>query len=218
MCADLVKRSTSRTLAPHPPRVPGWVATATYVLVPIAAVTLLVLHTVTDSSVHVDTTTLGLLALLLLVPLAPHITRLKAGGLEAEIGPRDAQQLQASAVDLPVATADASATSSDAPAIGDLIVRDPPLGLAKLRIEIEDELRRLCAVHVPEATLRKLPPGIMVRELRVRGVLQGDVATPLIDVITLANRAVHGEYVPSRVASDIADVGLRVLSALRQIT
>jgi hypothetical protein len=197
--------------------VPVWIATTAYVFVPAATIVLLVLHTVTAIGIQVDTTTLGLLALLLIVPLAPHITRLKAGGVEAEIGPRDAQQLQASAAELPVATATHD-TTTDVPTIQDLVARDPPLGLANLRIELEHELQRLCATYLPDAALRKLPPGFMVHELRKQGVLQREVAEPLVDVVTLANRAVHGEYVPADVASDIADVGLRVLTALQLIT
>ena len=212
------KRVSQRTPAQDRLRVPGWTTTATYAFVPIATVVLLVLHTVTATNVQVDTTTLGLLALLLLVPLAPYITRLKAGGLEAEIGPRDAQQLQASAADLPVATVSATDVSNDEATIIDLVTRDPPLGLAKLRIELEQELRRICANYRPEVALRKATPGFMAHELREQGVLQREVAEPLIDVLTLANRAVHGEYVPADVASDIADVGLRVLTALRLIT
>jgi hypothetical protein len=198
--------------------VPDWAAAAAYTFVAGATVALLVLHTLRVAGIQIDTTTLGLLALLLLLPLAPHITRLKAGGLEAEIGPREARQLQASAADLPAATAAVDQTSADASTIYDLIERDPPLGLAKLRIELEDELLRLCAIHVPDAKLRELPPGLMAHELREKGVLPREIAEPLADVTALANRAVHGEYVPAEVASDIANVGVRVLSALRTIS
>src|SRR3954471_8818275 len=72
-----------------------------YVVVVVLAIALLVAHSFKWDKVAVDTTSLGLLALILLIPLAPRIRRLSAGGFEAEIGPKDAQQLQASASDLP---------------------------------------------------------------------------------------------------------------------
>src|ERR1022692_4482986 len=57
---------------PHPLHVPRWLPATTYVIVLIATVALLVLHTVEATGVRVDTTTLGLLAVLLLLPLAPY--------------------------------------------------------------------------------------------------------------------------------------------------
>jgi hypothetical protein len=201
--------------AQNPLRVPAWIPRATYVFVLIATVTLLVLHTVKAAGVQVDTTTLGLLALLLLVPLAPYIRRIRAAGFEAEISRHEAQQLQASAADLPVTPVLAIEPSSDAPTIQELVVRDPPLGLAKLRIELERELREFYANRFPDPAIRRLSLGTMSRDLRARGVLPPEIAAPLEDVTALANRAVHGEYVPAEVAQEIVNVGLRVLSALR---
>jgi hypothetical protein len=197
--------------------VPTWVSTATYVFVPIATVALLVLHTLKVDGVQVDTTTLGLLAVLLLLPLAPNIKRLSAGGVEAEIGPAEAQQLQASAAELPAAAESAPKAFAETPTIQELTVRDPPLGLAKLRIELERELRQLYLDRLPDATDRRTSLGLMARELSARGLLPPEIAAPLADVTALANRAVHGEYVPPEVAQEIADVGLRVLSALQHM-
>jgi hypothetical protein len=63
---------------------PVWVPQATYVVVLLLTVLVLLAHSFKLKAVQVDTTTLGLLALLLLAPLAPYITRLKAGGVEAD--------------------------------------------------------------------------------------------------------------------------------------
>lgn len=179
---------------------------------------MLVLHTLKVGGVQVDTTTLGLLALILLVPLAPHIRRLKAAGIEAEIGSTDARQLQASASALPIPSEAASKQSAAASAIEGLTQRDPPLGLAQLRIELEREVRRIYVRHLPDADPAKVSLGVMAYELRDRKILPDEVAGPLADVAALANRAVHGEYVPANVASDIAEIGFRVLAALQQLT
>jgi hypothetical protein len=195
---------------------PPWLTKGIYLLVPVAAVALLALHTAKVGGIAVDTTTLGLLTLLLLSPLAPYVRRLSAGGLEAEIGPQDAQQLQAAAAELPVPPEDRSAIEATAPTIAELIARDPPLGLAKLRIELEAAIRSLYQRRAP--SIRRAP-GLraMVRELSQHQVLPPEIAAPLDDVIALANRAVHGEYVPPDVAAEIADVGMRLLAALRDL-
>ena len=199
--------------------IPHWVSKAIYVLVPVAAAVLIVLHTAEFAGVQVDTTTIGLLALLLLVPLAPYIRRLSAGGVEAEIGSADARQLQAAASELPPATDELAARQdSDAPTFQELIDRDPPLGLAQLRIEIEKELRRVYSRHFPDEPQRRISLGVMANQLHGQNVLTAEVAEPLGDVIVLANRAIHGEYVPTEVASEIGEVGLRILAALQQLS
>ena len=58
---------------------------------------------------------------------------------------------------------------------------------------------------------------MMVRELSKEDALPAEVVAPLMDVTSLANRAIHGEYVPTDVAEDIGQVGVRVLSTLSQV-
>lgn len=70
-------------------------------VVACAAVFLLVAHTLMWHHIAVDTTSLGLLALLLVVPLAPYITSLKAGGVEVGIRRRYARRLREVAAELP---------------------------------------------------------------------------------------------------------------------
>ena len=210
--ADMLRE---QELASHPLGVPSWIPRAIYLFVAFVTIVLLVLHTFKVSGTEVDTTTLGLLTLLLLLPLAPYIRRLRAGDFEAEIGPREAQQLQARAGDLPPAAIPPSGSMTDAPTVQELIARDPPLGLAKLRIELEREIRDLYMKLFPDASPRGLTLGVITRDLRERGSLPPDIAAPLADVTALANRAVHGQYVAPDVAEEIADVGLRVLNALQ---
>lgn len=191
--------------------------TFSYAFVSIGAALLLVLHTIGIDGLEIDTTSLGLLALLLLVPLAPNIRRLSAAGVEAEIGQAEARQLQAAASELPLSDQETTRTPVD-PAIEELIERDPPLGLAKLRIELETELRRLSEQHAPETKPRNLSLGAMSAELQKRDLLPREIAEPLSKVSTLTNRAVHGEHVPPDVAREIGQVGTRVLLALQGLT
>lgn len=189
-----------------------------YFILAVLTIALLVAHSLKWEKVRVDTTSLGLLAILLLIPLAPRIRKLSAGGVEAEIGPDDAQQLQESASDLPPSQADSPAYPPTAPTILELVDRDPPLGLARLRMDLEQEVARLYERTFTDQRGRR-PVGVwaMTRRLSDENVLPPEVAGPLMDVLPLANRAVHGEFVPGEVAEEIARIGIRVLEALRAI-
>ena|GEM_PF-4056624 len=58
---------------------------------------------------------------------------------------------------------------------------------------------------------------MMTRELMQNDALPQEIAAPLQDILGLANRAVHGEYVQREAAEEIAEVGVRVLKALEQL-
>ena len=84
--------------------------------VPLAGVALLILHTLKVRGTLVDTTTLRILALLLLVPLPPYVTRLQGRGssrlksVAVKLG-----SSRAAAAELPPGPAPADLAPSDAP-------------------------------------------------------------------------------------------------------
>lgn len=206
--------------SPLPPGIPSWLPPTLYIFVAIATVGLLIAHTFLESeSPRVDTTSLGLLGLLLIVPLAPYITKLRAGELEAQIGLVDAQKLRLQAGDLPAAPEADRAVEQRRDELGviELTERDPPLGLAKLRMDLERETRRVYQQRMPKPAKRGLSLGMMMRELIREEALPREIAAPLQDVLGLANRAVHGEYVQREAAEEIAEVGVRVLEALESL-
>lgn len=203
----------------RPAAVPLWLPPLIYVFVGFSAAALLVAHTFSGSE-HptIDTTSLGLLALLLLVPLAPYITKLRAAGIEAEIGRAELRELRLRATDLPSAPeAPDSREPTEELDVIELTARDPQLGLAKLRMDIESEVRRIYGQRVPNPARRGLSLGPMTRELVANDALPPEIAAPLQDVATLANRAIHGEYVAQEAADEITLVGVRVLEALREL-
>jgi hypothetical protein len=203
-----------------PPGVPDWLPPVLYVFVAAATAVLLIAHTSFESACPpVDTTTLGLLGLLLIVPLAPYVTKLRAGELEAQIGLVDAQRLRSQAGELPhVPDADRETEQpQDELGVIELTERDPPLGLAKLRMDLERETRRIYQQRIPRPAVRGLALGMMVRELVREEALPREIAAPLQDVLGLANRAIHGEYVQREAAEEIAEVGVRVLEALEAL-
>jgi hypothetical protein len=200
----------------RPPAMPRWLAPPIYVFVGVATVALLVAHTFSGKErPTVDTTSLGLLALLLILPLAPYITKLRAAGVEAEIGRQELRDLRKLASDLPGAPESAEASYAEEFEVIELTKRDPQLGLAKLRMDIESEVRRIYEERMPKPTRPFMTLGPMARDLVQQDALPREIAAPLQDVSALANRAIHGEYVSQDSAEEIAQIGVRVLEALR---
>ncbi|MBS1675802.1 MAG: hypothetical protein JST08_00305 [Actinobacteria bacterium] len=205
---------------PLPSGVPSWLPPFIYVFVAIACAALLVVHTFwgSETPTTVDTTSLGLLALLLILPLAPYVTKLRAGELEAQIGRAEARDLRQAAGELPPPEREQDgAALGDELGVVELTERDPPLGLAKLRMDLEREVRRIYQQRVRKPATRGLSLGMMIRELVRDDVLPPEISAPLQDVTGLANRAIHGEYVQREAAEEIAEVGVRVVEALREL-
>ena len=99
-----------------------------------------------------------------------------------------------------------------------IVRQDPQLGLPKLRIELEKALISLYTLQEPGRNTRQslgLPR--LVDQLYQRGDVSAVLAAALRDIIPLANRAVHGEYVRTQDAEDLALLGIRVLEELRSL-
>lgn len=161
---------------------------------------LLVSHVLKWSVIQVDSVTLALVGLLLVIPLADLIRKIKLGEFEAEIGKDEVSKAQAkAAVELPPATEEDLDISEKQ--VRELLRSDPRLAMAKIRIELEEALKRLYSASIgSEPDLRRTSLGRLVDALVQRQVLRGPVASSVRDVIALANRAVHGERIESKAA------------------
>jgi hypothetical protein len=103
---------------------------------------LLVSHIFQWSVIRVDSITLALVGFLLLIPLVDLIRKIKFGEFEAEIGEAEVAKVQAkAAVELPPPTEEELNISEKQ--VRDLLRSDPRLALAKIRIELEEALKRL---------------------------------------------------------------------------
>ncbi|HEU4386564.1 MAG TPA: hypothetical protein VFV34_02120 [Blastocatellia bacterium] len=183
----------------------------------LGAALLLVAHVIKWDRIRVDGVALALLGFLLVIPLVELIRKIKLGEFEAEIGKEEIAKAQAKvATDLPPAPDIPSTTSEEQ--IEQLLRQDPRLALAKVRIDLEETVKRLYARTVdPEPDWRRLSLGRMVDGLTKREVVSGQMAGGLRDVITLANRAVHGEYVETSAAQDLAGLGTRLAAELQHL-
>lgn len=191
----------------------------TQILVLLATSFLLGAHVAQWDVVRVDAVTLALLGLLLVIPLAELIRKIKLGEFEAEIGRDEIARAQAkAAVDLPPAPEATLGISEER--IRQLLRDDPRLALAKVRIELEEGLKRLYSATGDSEPdwRRRLSLGRLIDGLVQREVLSQPVANALRDVITLANRAVHGESVEPAAAEQLALLGVRLDRELHHLS
>ncbi|HEX6113398.1 MAG TPA: hypothetical protein VFZ10_13905 [Geminicoccaceae bacterium] len=92
------------------------------------------------------------------------------------------------------------------------------MALAKVRIDLEEALKRLYSATAESApNWRPMSLGRMVDSLVGRGVLSRSIAGALRDVMTLANRAVHGERVEPGAAEELAILGVRLVQEIQQV-
>lgn len=189
-------------------------------LVLLVALIMLICHTLGIRRIVVDNTTLILLVLVLVSPFVAAVKKIKIGEFEAEIQPsevmRVAQQAEKS---LPIQATDAllpPETSKAASAVRSLAETDLVVALAKLRIELETNLRRPERhLNLVSAT-QKTALTHVIRELVSHGVFGAEFGASLRDVISICNRAIHGEEIRDVDARQIINTGTELLEVLER--
>ena len=125
----------------------------------LIALALLISHVVGWKQITVDTTTLLLLALLLVSPFIEQLRKIKVGEFEAEIAPDEVEKVK-SEVDKRLGTGEVrEPITPEVRSVGesllDLLDRDHVLALAKLRIDLEQALTRLHLLTTPTTRQRR---------------------------------------------------------------
>ncbi|MGI9071479.1 MAG: hypothetical protein ACR2JB_09240 [Bryobacteraceae bacterium] len=139
----------------------------------LVIVALLVAHVFGWKKLTIDNVTLILVGALLVVPLFESVRKIKVGEFEAEIAPKEVSAAVAKAsAELAVSPQKGEDDKLNQPSILDLVRRDPQLGLAKLRIDIEQALTSIYRLKHPDQA-RTRPVGLsrLVRELERAGDL-----------------------------------------------
>jgi hypothetical protein len=89
---------------------------------------------------------------------------------------------------------------------------DPNLALVGFRIEVEKRLRDLAAAR--QISIDKMPLQRLLHELIDRRLIPSEIASGLMELIALGNRAAHGVTVSPDAAAWLLDVGPDVLLRL----
>jgi hypothetical protein len=98
---------------------------------------------------------------------------------------------------------------------GQLIGADNALALARLRMDIERELRRIALETQIDLSLRPVGIKSLARELVSKEVLPVTLMEPLEEVAKICNLAIHGGKVADDVAAAVVRVGGQLLEQLR---
>lgn len=101
------------------------------------------------------------------------------------------------------------------PSSESLLVQDPALALAKIRIDIERELRRISIENDILQANHRAHLGWMLRNLEQRGVLPSPVFSAIGDVLPLCNAASHGEDISINDARLVVELGEDIIRVLR---
>jgi hypothetical protein len=188
----------------------------------LTALVLLVCHTLGIKRVTVDNTSLILLLVVLISPFIAAIRKVKIGDFEAEIQPdevrRVARQAEKSLPPEPSGDFVPLRTSEANIAIQNLVETDPVVALAKLRIELETRIRRIDQRLNSSNANRKRPAPLayLIRDLASHEVFAPEFGASLRDVISICNRAVHGEDIRDVDARQIINTGVELLDVLER--
>ncbi len=191
-------------------------------IIAIAGCGLLICHSLQIAAITVDSTSLVLVAIILLSPFVAAIKRIKIGEFEAEIDSQEVKRVTDNVSSkLPELEATATQSDYDHPAVAailELAKTDKVVALAKLRIELETTLRRLqirSGGVLPAP--RVAPLHHIMRDLIARDILPRDLASSIPDVLALCNRAIHGETIRDSDANTVIEVGGELLQGLERV-
>jgi len=185
----------------------------------IIAIILLISHVLSFQKIVVDNTAITLLIIILLSPFISAIKKIKFGDFEAEIHPKEVQKIQKEVdtqmEELSPTELKAMHESAVFEKIVDLTNDDPVLALAKLRIEIEKIVTKLHALIDLESQMdQHYPLSKMILDLKKNEFLSPKIFSPLREVVTICNRAIHGEDIRKEDAMTIVKTGLNLIKVL----
>lgn len=179
---------------------------------------MLIAHTLSLNVLKVDNTSIILLLIIAISPFISAIKRIRYGEFEAEINPKEIEKIKKEISE----HVNANDRNEQPPevvnqirAIKELVDSDPILALAKLRIEMEKALNRLFRMTgLKNEQKRPISAGKMAYSLAAAEILNKNVALSVREVISICNRALHGEDIRIQDAKSVLDVGTSLLSEL----
>jgi hypothetical protein len=182
----------------------------------LLSISLLYTHTFNISNINIDSTSILLLIIILISPFIDSVRKIKYGDFEAEIDPKEVKKIKSDAnkyFEIKEDEEDSRpAIYAAADSIRDLAASDPVIALAKLRIELEKLLSRLARINGID--LKKTSLGIIINTLSNREILPINTRKSLADVVSICNRAIHGEAISTDSANTIISLGIELLDKI----
>jgi hypothetical protein len=192
----------------------------------ILAFGLLILHSFFN--IVVDAYSIGLVVILLILPFAPFLEKIRIGDNEFILNQRinkletsiqkyspNLKQRNTKKLSLPNPPYDRSTIREMTSYLMKLAEDDPVAAIARLRIEIENILRstyqttfRVGLEKVPYSNYR------MVAELEKKGVIDKELLRISQDAIVVCNQVIHGGQITKMDAIRTISLGMRLISYL----
>ena len=183
------------------------------------ALALVLIHGRFDNFFKIDTLTLILLLFLFLLPYLPLIKtwKFKYGEFEAEVTTEEINEIERKIKEVPQKAE--RTTNEDIVSLKDLAESDPQLALAKMRIELEKQLRSLFNIYVSESTrpMKNVSLRLIVDSLAKDGIIEKPLASALKDIIDVTNRTIHGEDISGENVLKLIDTYSTALGELEFI-
>jgi hypothetical protein len=181
------------------------------------ALILLIAHTISYTPVKVDHISVILLLVIFLSPFISAIKKIKIGDFEAEIDPTEVQKIRdevSKVVDTDKAE-QLPEIENTIKNIKALVESDPVLALAKLRMELERILNHIYrATHKGERHDHFIPIGRLAHTLYSKELIPKDIARTTREVVSICNRAMHGEDIRQKDAESVIESGSFLLYEL----
>ncbi|PHS56845.1 MAG: hypothetical protein COB17_08240 [Sulfurimonas sp.] len=182
----------------------------------LSAFALLVIHSFNLANISVNSTSIVLLLIMLISPFIIAIKKIKYGDFEAEIDSEEIKtlklELEKAITSKPDENIEQAEIFKTTDAIRKLAESDPVIALAKVRIELEKTLTRLERITLVDTQPSSL--GTLVRKLINHEIISSQVGKSLSNVISLCNRAIHGEYIAKEDALTVVELGNELLEDL----
>jgi hypothetical protein len=94
-----------------------------------------------------------------------------------------------------------------------LLELDKALALAKVRMDLEAELRQIARAQ--DVVSRARSAGALANELGQKGILPRPLISALLEVISVANQAIHGANISDETAASVVRTASDLLDSLR---
>lgn len=180
------------------------------------SIILLVVHSFKIATLNVDSTSILLLIIILISPFISAIRKIKYGDFEAEIDPKEVQKIKSDLEKNIESKREGDETRPEIyeamDSIRELAESDPVIALAKIRIELEKVLLRLA--RATSIDTKRPALGSLIQKLSNQEIISIQVGKSLKEVVSICNRAIHGELISDESAGTIVELGIDLIEEL----
>ncbi len=182
----------------------------------IIAIALLILHTYFNKVFLVDVISISILLILVIIPYLKYITRISFQGtsLELEREVKETSDDVEEMVDedqIEKAQGLDEQFNSFVKLIEEIMHKDPNVAIMKLRTELEISIRQLYHSTVLKEN-KIVSTSKMIQELHKNQTIDNEAKEVTLDVLSIANKIVHGELIKQEYSLDIINTSLRLIA------